>query len=56
MIFKIRFLGNVFRGENMAVKFIDGYSVTTRSYLIINSVSKTYSFASVCGIPIPKVT
>ena len=35
--------------KNMVVKFVGGCSVATRSYMIIHSVSKIYSFACVCG-------
>ena len=56
MTFKIRFLGNMFvlinTFKNMVLKFVDGCSVATRSYMIIDSVSKIYSFASGCGITI----
>ena len=42
--------------KNMVVKFVGGCSVATRSYVIIHSVSKIYSFASVCGKTIARVT
>ena len=43
--------------KNMIVKFVGGnLSVATRSYMIIYSVSKMYSFASVCGKTIARVT
>ena len=35
--------------KNMVVKFVGGCSLATRSYVIIHSVSKIYSVASVCG-------
>ena len=58
--FKIRFLGNTFvlitTFNNIVVKFIGGCSLATRSYVLIDSVSKISSFASVCGITIAIVT
>ena len=42
--------------KNMVVKFVGGCSVATCSYMIIHSMSKTYSFASACGITIARVT
>ena len=41
--------------KNMIVKFVGGCSVATRSYMIIYSVSKMYSFASVCGKPLQEL-
>ena len=41
--------------KNMFVKFIGGFSIVTRSYVIIHSVSKIYSSLSVCGITIARV-
>ena len=45
----MRFLGNMIvlinTFKNMVVKFVGGCSVATRSYVIIHSVSKIYSFA-----------
>ena len=32
--------------KSMVVKFVRGYSVATRSYVITHSVSKIYSFDS----------
>ena len=53
MSFKIWFLGNMFvfitTIKNMVVKFDGGCTVVTRNYMIINSVSKIYCFASICG-------
>ena len=40
----------------MVVKFVGGCSIVTLSYVIIHSVPKIYSFASVCGITIVRVT
>ena len=40
----------------MVVKFVGGCSVATSSYVIIPSVSKIYSFASVGGTIIGRVT
>ena len=42
--------------KNMVVKFVGVCSVATYSYVIIHSMSKIYSFASVCGIAIARVT
>ena len=42
--------------KNIVVKFVDGFSVATRSYVIIHSVSKIYSFASACGKTFARVT
>ena len=41
--------------KNMVVKFVGGCSVAPCSYAIIHSMSKIYSFASVCGITIARV-
>ena len=35
--------------KNMVVKFVGGCFVVTCSYVIIHSMPKIYSFASVCG-------
>ena len=57
--FKIRFLGNTFflitTFKDMVVKFIGRCSVATHSYVIIRSVSKFSSFASVCAITTARV-
>ena len=41
--------------KNTVVKSVGGCSVATRSYVIIHSVSKIYSFASVFDITIAGV-
>ena len=41
--------------KKMVVEFVGGCSVATRSYVIIYSVSKIYSFGSACGITIARV-
>ena len=42
--------------KNMVVKFVGGCSVVARSYVIIYSVSKIYSFEIVWGIAIARVS
>ena len=42
--------------KNIVVRFVGGCSVVTRSYMIFHSMSKIYSFASVCDIAIARVT
>ena len=52
IIFKIGFLSNMLvlitTFKSMVVKFVGGCFVGTRSYVNIYSVSKVYSFTSVC--------
>ena len=42
--------------KNMVVKSVGGYSIVTRSDVIIHFMSKIYIFASLCGISIARVT
>ena len=42
--------------KSMVVTFVDGCSLATRSHVIIHSVSKIYSFASILGITIARAT
>ena len=57
--FKVRLLDNMMvlitTFKKMVVEFVGGCSVATRSYVIIYSVSKIYSFGSACGITIARV-